>query len=171
MSTITVAGYKEANQTLALAELKQSLYDEGRIMFDRVLVTLDGEDHRRRRLLEMKIFKKDFFNYYEKQVLPPVVDRTLAKFLPTGRTDLMDFGRRAMLDLTADFAGIDRPQNSDAERNELIEIIHGLGAAATLGQYSGDREPVRELIRRTLARFDERYFTPSAARQIGRAHV
>jgi cytochrome P450 len=165
MSTVTVTGYKEANQTLALPDLKQSLYDEGRIMFDRVLVTLDGEDHRKRRLLEMKIFKKDFFNYYEKQVLPPVVERTLAKFLPTGRADLPDFGRRAMLDLTADFAGIDRPQNSDAERDELVGIIHGLGAAATLGQYSGDKEPVREMIRRTLKQFDERFFTPSAARR------
>ncbi len=165
MSTVTVTSYKEANQTLALADLKQSLYDEGRIMFDRVLVTLHGEDHRQRRLLEMKIFKKDFFNYYEKQVLPAVVERTLARVRPTGRTDLMDFGRRAMLDLTADFAGIDRPNDSDAERDELVGIIHGLGAAATLGQYSGDREPVRELVRRTLKQFDERFFTPSAARR------
>jgi cytochrome P450 len=165
MSTVTVTGYKEANQTLALADLKQSLYDEGKIMFDRVLVTLHGEEHRQRRLLEMKIFKKDFFNYYEKQVLPPVVERTLARFLPTGRADLMDFGRRSMLDLTADFAGIDRPNNSDEERDELVGILHGLGAAATLGQYSGDREPVREMIRRTLRQFDERFFTPSAARR------
>ncbi len=165
MSTVTVAGYKEASQTLALADLKQSLYDEGKVLMDGVLVTLHGEEHRVRRLLEMRIFKKDFFSYYEKQVLPPVVERTLAKFLPTGRADLMDFGRRSMLDLTADFAGIDRPANSDAERDELVSIIHGLGAAATLGQYQGDREPVREAVRRTLKQFDERFFTPSAARR------
>lgn len=165
MSTVTVTGYKEANQTLALPDLKQSLYDEGKIMFDRVLVTLHGEDHRVRRLLEMRIFKKDFFNYYEKQVLPAVVQRTLAKFLPTGRTDLMDFGRRAMLDLTADFAGIDRPLGSDAERDALIEIIHGLGAAATLGQFAGDREPVRQNIIKTLRDFDANFFTPSMARR------
>lgn len=165
MSTVTVKGYREANQTLALPDLKQSLYDEGRILMDRVLVTLHGEEHRRRRLLEMRIFKKDFFNYYEKQVLPPVVERTLAKFRAAGRTDLMDFGRRSMLDLTADFAGIDRPNNSDEERDELVSIIHGFGAAATLGQYQGDREPVREAVRRTLRQFDERFFTPSAARR------
>jgi cytochrome P450 len=165
LSTVTVTGYKEANQTLALADLEQSLYDEGKVLMDRVLVTLHGEEHRRRRLLEMRIFKKDFFNYYEKQVLPPVVERTLAKFLPTGRADLMDFGRRSMLDLTADFAGIDRPLGTDAERDELVGILHGLGAAASLGQYQGDREPIRESVRRTLRQFDERYFTPSAARR------
>jgi len=165
MATVNVTGYKEANQTLALADLKQSLYDEGKVLMDRVLVTLHGEEHRARRLLEMRLFKKDFFNYYEKQVLPPVVARTLARFLPTGRTDLMDFGRRAMLDLTADFAGIDRPLGTDAERDALVQIIHDLGAAATLGQYSGDREPVREAVRRTLRYFDARFFTPSVERR------
>jgi cytochrome P450 len=155
MATVTVTGYKEANQALALADLKQSLYDEGKVLMDRVLVTLHGEEHRQRRLLEMRIFKKDFFNYYEKEVLPPVVERTLAKFRATGRADLMDFGRRSMLDLTADFAGIDRPHNSDAERD----------AAATLGQYKGDREPIREAVRQTLREFDERFFTPSVARR------
>jgi cytochrome P450 len=165
MSTVNVTGYKEANQTLALPDLKQSLYDEGKVLMDRVLVTLDGEDHRRRRLLEMRIFKKDFFHYYEKEVLPAVVARTLATFLPTGRADLMDFGRRSMLDLTADFAGIDRQLGTDAERDELVAIIHGLGAAATLGQYQGDREPVRAAVKATLQRFDERFFTPSAARR------
>ncbi len=165
MATVNVTGYREANQTLALADLKQSLYDEGKVLMDRVLVTLHGEEHRTRRLLEMRIFKKDFFHYYEKQVLPAVVERTLARFLPTGRTDLMDFGRRCMLDLAADFAGIDRPSNSDAERDDLVRIIQGLGAAATLGQYQGDREPVREAVRRTLSEFDMRYFTPSVARR------
>lgn len=165
MATVTVTGYREANQALALPDLKQSLYDEGKVLMDRVLVTLDGEDHRRRRLLEMRIFKKDFFHYYEKEVLPPVVERTLAKFRATGRADLMDFGRRSMLDLTADFAGIDRPTNSDAERDALVKIIHGLGAAATLGQYQGDREPIRAAVRQTLREFDERFFTPSVARR------
>ena len=89
MSKITVSGYKEANQTLAIADLKQSLYDEGKVLMDRVLVTLHGEEHRTRRLLEMRIFKKDFFQHYEQTVLPPVVERTLARFLPTGRADLV----------------------------------------------------------------------------------
>jgi cytochrome P450 len=167
MPTVSVTGYKHANQALCSADLKQSLYDEGAVLMDRVLVTLHGEDHRTRRLLEMKIFKKDFFNYYEKQVLPPVIERTLRAFLPLGRADLMDFGRRAMLDLTADFAGIDRPLGTDAERDTLVRLLHGMGAAATLGQYQGDREPIREAVRQTLREFDEQFFTPSAARRLG----
>jgi cytochrome P450 len=165
MSTVSVTGYKDANQALCSPDLKQSLYDEGAVLMDRVLVTLHGEEHRSRRLLEMKIFKKDFFNYYEKQVMPPVIERTLQKFLPLGRADLMDFGRRTMLDLTADFSGIDRPLGTDAERDTLLRLLHGMGAAATLGQFQGDREPIREAVRQTLREFDEKFFTPSAARR------
>ncbi len=165
MSTITVDGYKEAHQTLSLPQLEQSLYDEGRILMDRVLVTLHGEEHRVRRLLEMKIFKKDFFNYYEKEVLPAVVNATLARFLPTGRADLMDFGRRAMLDLTADFAGIDRTAGTEEERDALLSILNGLGVAATLGQYTGDREAMRAVAAKALSDFDSRFFRPSAERR------
>lgn len=165
MSTITVDGYKEAHQTLSLPDLEQSLYDEGRILMDRVLVTLHGEEHRVRRLLEMKIFKKDFFNYYEKEVLPAVVTATLARFLPTGRADLMDFGRRAMLDLTADFAGIDRTAGTEEERDALLGILNGLGVAATLGQYTGDREAMRAVAAKALSDFDGRFFQPSAERR------
>lgn len=165
MSTITVSGYKEANQTLAIADLKQSLYDEGKVLMDRVLVTLHGEEHRTRRLLEMRIFKKDFFQHYEHTVLPPVVERTLARFLPTGRADLVDYSQRALLDLTADFAGIDRPAGTDEERDALVRLLRGMGAAATLGQFSGDREPVREQVRATMREFDERFFGPSMQRR------
>jgi cytochrome P450 len=165
MSTINVSGYREANQTLCIPDLKQSLYDEGRVLMDRVLVTLHGEDHRSRRLLEMRIFKKDFFQYYETEVLPPVVQQTLSRFLPTGRAELMDFGARAMLALTADFAGIDRPLGTDEERDTLVRLLKQLSLAATLGQYSGDREPVRQQVRDALREFDERFFTPSAERR------
>jgi len=70
-----------------------------------------------------------------------------------------------MLDLTADFAGIDRPVGTEEERDALVHIIHKFGAAATLGQYQGDREAVREEVRATLKVFDEKFFVPSVARR------
>lgn len=165
MRTVTVDGYHEANRALSLPELKQSLYDAGAVLMDRVLVTLHGEEHRKRRLLEMRIFKKDFFNYYEQDVLPQVIERTVQKYRALGGTDLMEFGAHAMISLTADFAGIDRPLGTDEERNDLVRLLRGMGLAATLGQYSGDPAPVVESIRATIQEFDERFFTPSAARR------
>jgi cytochrome P450 len=165
MSTVNVTGYKEANQTLCIPDLKQSLYDEGAVLMDRVLVTLHGDEHRARRLLEMKIFKKDFFTYYETQVLPPVVEGMIARYVALGRADLMDFAPRTMIDLTADFAGIDRPLGTDEERDTLVRLLKGMGLAASLGQYSGDREPVRQAIAATIREFDTRFFAPSADRR------
>ena len=117
-----------ANQTLCIGDLKQALYDEGKIVMDGVLVTLHGDEHRSRRMLEMKIFRKDFFDNYEKQVLPNVIRQTLGAF-PFPRDDWIcwDFGRRAMLDLSADFAGIDRPLGTEPERDELTGLLAPLG--------------------------------------------
>jgi cytochrome P450 len=165
MSTVRITGYQEANKALGLPELKQSLYDEGAVLMDKVLVTLHGEEHRVRRLLEMRIFKKDFFHYYSTQVLPPVIDRAVEYYQRRGSADLMEFGPRAMIALTADFAGIDRPLGTDAEVDTLIGILKSLGLAATLGQFSGDREPIKETIRETLRQFDVEFFTPSEARR------
>jgi cytochrome P450 len=165
MSTVHITGYHEANKSLSLPDLKQSLYDEGAVLMDRVLVTLHGEEHRVRRLLEMRIFKKDFFNYYSEQVLPPVIDRAVAYYQRKGSADLMEFGPRAMIALTADFAGIDRPLGTDAEADTLIGILKSLGLAATLGQFTGDREPIKETVRATLRQFDEQFFTASVARR------
>jgi cytochrome P450 len=165
MPTVNVSGYKEANQTLCIPDLKQSLYDEGAVLMDRVLVTLHGDEHRARRLLEMKIFKKDFFTWYETQMLPPVVARMVARYAALGRADLMDFAPRTMIDLTADFAGIDRPLGTDEERDTLVRLLKGMGQAATLGQFSGDREPVRRAIAETIREFDEKFFAPSAERR------
>jgi cytochrome P450 len=165
MSTITITGYREANQALALPDLKQSLYDEGAVLMDRVLVTLHGEEHRVRRLIEMKIFKKDFFQYYEHEVLPRVVDAAIRDALAAGRTDVVEFGQRCMLGLTADFAGIDRPAGTAEETGTLMRLLRTFGQAATLGQFQGDREPVRQQILAALREFDERFFTPSVARR------
>jgi cytochrome P450 len=167
MSTLTITGYREANQSLSIPDLKQSLYDEGAILMDRVLVTLHGEEHRVRRLIEMKIFKKDFFQYYEQGVLPRVVSSVMGEFEAAGRADVVDVGQRCMLDLTADFAGVDRRDGTQEEREALLRLLRTFGQAATLGQFQGDREPVREQIRGALREFDERFFAPSVERRRG----
>ncbi len=169
MATITVTGFREAQQTLSIADLKQSLYDEGAALMDRVLVTLHGEEHRRRRLLEMKIFKKDFFAYYETQVLPKVIRETLLPFVAAVRVDLIDVAYQCMVGLTADFAGIDRPLRTEAETADLVRLLRVFGNAATIGQFKGSREEFAALkasITQGMQEFEARYFNPSVARRV-----
>jgi cytochrome P450 len=168
MTTVNVTGFKEAQQTLSMPDLKQALYDEGAALMDRVLVTLHGEDHRRRRLLEMRIFKKDFFAYYETEVLPKVVRETLLPFVQAGRADLIDVAYHCMVGLTADFAGIDRPLRTAEETADLVRMLRVFGIAATIGQFKGSAEEAAALkasIETGMLEFDERYFTPSLQRR------
>lgn len=168
MSTITVTGYKEAQQTLSLPDLTQALYDEGAALMSDVLVNLHGEDHKARRALEMKVFRRDFFSYYEKEVLPPVVEETLRPFIAEGKGDVVEIGYRAMIGLTADFAGIDRPLRTLAETADLVRLLRVFGNAATVGQFKGtqsETEQLKQLIVEGMQEFDERFFTPSVARR------
>ena len=46
--------YNDATQALRIKDLKQSLYDDGEVIMDKVLVCLHGDEHKKRRKLEMK---------------------------------------------------------------------------------------------------------------------
>jgi cytochrome P450 len=168
LATITVTGFKDAQAALSLPDLKQALYDEGAALMDRVLVTLDGHEHRRRRLMEMKIFKKDFFAFYEQEVFPPVVRETLEPFVARGTADLVEVGYHCMIGLTADFAGIDRPLRTAVETADLVRLLRVFGIAATVGQFTGSREEAEDLKSKVAAGmrdFEQNYFDPSVARR------
>jgi cytochrome P450 len=167
MSTINVTGYKEAQQTLSLPDLAQALYDEGAVLMADVLVNLHGEEHKQRRALEMAVFRRDFFSYYEKEVLPRVVEETLRPFVAEGRGDVVEIGYRSMVGLTADFAGIDRAHTPE-ETADLVRLLRVFGHAATVGQFKGtpaEAEQVKKLIADGMREFDERFFSPSVARR------
>jgi len=51
--------YSDAADALRIKDLKQSLYDDGEVIMDQVLVCLHGEEHKKRRKLENKIFTRD----------------------------------------------------------------------------------------------------------------
>jgi cytochrome P450 len=165
MTSIVVSGYKQANETLRLPDLRQALYDEGAILMEKVLVNLHGEEHRSRRLIETKVFRRDFFQWYETEIFPATLEETLAPYLAAGKADLVDFGFRVMMNLTADFSGVDRPDRSPEETARLLRILRTFGKAATLGQALGDRAAIRAEIRAALDEFDRDFFQPSMARR------
>ena len=165
MAAIVVSGYRLASDTLRLSDLRQALYDEGAILMENVLVNLHGDEHRTRRAIETKVFRRDFFQWYETQVFPATLRETLAPYLASGKTDLVDFGFRVMMNLTADFAGVDRPARTPDETARLLRILRTFGKAATLGQALGDRAVIRAEIRQALDEFDSDFFQPSMARR------
>lgn len=165
MAALVVDTYSQANEALRMADLRQALYDEGAILMEKVLVNLHGQEHRARRNIETRVFRRDFFHWYEREVFPVTLRETLAPYIAQGSADLVDFGFRAMMNLTADFSGVDRPLRSVEETAHLLKILRTFGKAATLGQALGDKEAIRGEIRQALEEFDTVFFRPSLNRR------
>jgi cytochrome P450 len=163
--TITISTYRDASETLRHPDLRQALYDEGAILMEKVLVNLHGDEHRRRRLIEGRVLRRDYFKWYEAEVFPKTLEETFAPYRAAGKVDVVDFGFRAMMNLTADFAGIDRAARTPEETGQLLRILRVFGKAATLGQAVGDKAAIRAEIAAAIDEFDRVFFRPSRARR------
>lgn len=165
MNTFELTDYRHCEAALKLPHLKQALYDDGAILMDRVLVTLHGEEHRARRMTEMRVFRRDFFKRYEQEVIPGVFSDVM-QHVEREAVDLVDLGYRFMVYLALAFAGIDRQAQTQAELATLVDMLRMFGVAATLGQAKErDKAATTEAVRATLAEFDRQFFTPSVARR------
>jgi cytochrome P450 len=165
METIELTDYGVCEKALLEPDLKQALYDEGAILMDRVLVCLHGKEHRARRVLEMRVFRRNFFRHYEHEVIPKVFDEVMQPYLDAGKGDVVDMGYHLMVYLAIAFAGIDPQTRTRAEFDDLVRMLRVFGLAATLGQSKIDREEGKKQIAETLAEFDEKFFTPSVNRR------
>ena len=54
MNKFETSSYKTIKSALVNRNLKQALYDEGKVIMDGVLLTLHGEEHRKRRKQDKK---------------------------------------------------------------------------------------------------------------------
>ena len=129
MSTIELTDYKVCQKALLEPDLKQALYDEGAIVMDRVLATRHGQDHRDRRLLEMRVFRRNFFRFYEHEVIPQVFEEVVEPYVEEGRADVVDLGYRVMVYLAVAFAGIDLQTRSREEFDDLVRMLRVFGTA------------------------------------------
>lgn len=165
MSGTPITDYRQAAKTLRQRDLRQGLYDEGAVLMEGVLVNLHGEKHRARRALETKVFRKEFFHYYEKEVFPDSLAATIDRFVASGGGDLVEFGFRCMMNLTCDFAGIDRLEGTEPETDRLLSLMRTFALGTTLAHSKDDREKVRQRVRDALAEFDDGFLQPSMDRR------
>ena len=157
--------YNDAVNALRIKDLKQSLYDDGEVIMDQVLVCLHGEEHKKRRKLENKIFTREVFKYYENEVFPRTINETLEPYKESGKMDLVDYGFRVLLNLTADFSGVDRPEKTKKETETLLGLLKIFASGATLHHSTRDHEEVKNEVRNALKSFDEQFLKPSIERR------
>lgn len=166
MTTHTYRTIPESLAALKNEQLAQSLYDEGGVIMEGTLLTLHGEAHRTRRRLEMRVFKRSFFRYYETEVFPRALAELMGPTVSAGACDLVDFGYRITMNLTADFAGIDRPTRSNGETAALLELVKTFSEGATLVHSTRDKDEVREEVRAALRRFESGFLRHSIDRRV-----
>ena len=144
MTQFKISDYETIKNAMVNRDLKQALYDEGKVIMDGVLLTLHGEEHHKRRKLEHKVFQRDYFKYYEQELFPKTLDETIDPFLKSKKADLIDFGYRITMNLTADFAGIDRTKKTPSETNKLLTLVKKFSEGATLVHSKRDKSIVEK---------------------------
>jgi len=165
VSPVTVTGYQESLKALCDPRLMQSMYSECDELMERVLLTLHGDEHAHRRVMELQLFRRDFLRYYEKEVYPKTLSATLQPYLAAGKMDLHEFGLRVNLNLSADIAGIDRTSESQEETDCLLAVVKKFGEGATLFHSTRNKQEVREEVAAALALLDQRFLRASWARR------
>ena len=162
---VTITSYHEAREAYRQKDLRQALYDAGEVVMADVLVNLHGAEHRDRRRLENRLFRRETIDLYERDLFPPIIAETLAPELAAGRAELVDLGHRMMMNLAAFTAGVDRPLGTAEETRHLYSYLRTFIEGATLGHYTGDRDAKSAEIAVELDKFDTEFVAPSIARR------
>ncbi|GAY07196.1 cytochrome P450 [Pseudonocardia sp. N23] len=165
-STIVLSTFADAKDAYRSKDLRQSLYDEGEVVMSDVLVNLHGREHRDRRRVENRMFRRDVFERYERELFPEVTVQTLAPYLDAGRVDLVHLGHELMLNLSALTAGIDRPLGTAEETKRLFDYNAKFIEGATLAHSTGDKAALSREIAQALEEWDEEFLAPSIARRL-----
>lgn len=164
-TVITITTYDEAKDAYRQKDLRQALYDAGEVVMADVLVNLHGQEHRDRRRLENRLFRRETFERYEHTLFPPIIDATLQPHLDAGRAEIVKLGHQMMMNLAAMTAGVDRPLGTPEETFHLYDYLMRFIEGATLAHYTGDKDAKADEIRGKLTAFDEEFVQPSIARR------
>lgn len=161
----TVSSYEEARTVFRCKDLRQALYDESEVVMADVLVNLHGIQHRDRRRLENRLFRRDTHELYERDRFPPIVASTIAPHVAVGRAELVSLSHQMMMNLAASTAGVDRPLGTAEETDRLYGYMMRFIEGATLAHYAGDRDARRAEVRDALDAFDREFLRPSIERR------
>ena len=162
---LEVTDYKTAVEVLKNPLMVQALYEKSPVIMADVLLTLEGDEHLQRRQVEYRVFDRYFLRDYEQQVFPQVFAPILQHATKAGQIDLVEMVYRVVMNLTADFAGIDRQGDSVTETDMLVKLIKAFSAAATIEHSTLDREAINSEAVSNLQLLEMKFLRPSIQRR------
>ena len=162
---IRLETYAEVAEALRARELRQALYDEGSALMGPVIVNLHGDEHRDRRRSESRLFRRDVFARWERELIGPTVEAVLQPALVDGEVDLLTLARTVMMTVSRRVAGIDLPDDDPSTLAEFATLMARMAVAAVVVHST---EPAAAVIadgNAALAEFEVRFFEPSMLRR------
>jgi len=163
--TITVSTYEDAKDIYRQKGLRQALYDAGEIVMSGVLVNLHGDEHRSRRRLENRLFRRETLVRYERDYFPTIIDTTLKPYVQEGSAELVDMSHQLMMNLAALNAGVDRPLGTPEETERLYSYMMKFIEGATLAHTTRDPDEVKSEVTASMTRFNTEFIAPSVERR------
>ena len=163
--TVTITTYEEARQAYRQKDLRQALYDAGEVIMEDVIVNLHADEHRSRRRVENRLYRKETFFHYERDLFPGIIAATVDPHIGAGKAELVSLGHQLMMNLAALTAGVDRPAGTPEETFHLYDYLKTFIEGATLAHYTGDKAAKEAEVREALTAFGEEFLDPGIARR------
>jgi len=163
LSTVTLVSWQDVWDAFRRKDLRQALYDAGDVVMADCLLNLHGSEHRQRRRLENRLFRREVFRHWEDQILRSTIGTTLEPFVAAGSGDLVAIGYRLAMNLTATIAGLDVDPSDPAQTDELHGIVAKLSEGATLVHSTRDHDEVNAEVLESLEALDADFLAPAAA--------
>ncbi len=161
---VVLTSYADVREGLRQRDLKQALYDAGAVVMAGSLITLHGDEHKLRRRVENRLFRRGTFRWWELNLVPGTIEHSFASPLAAGRADLARLGRRTIMYLTGMVAGIDPPQTEEAS-DALEHFAHVFSTGATVVHSTRDRGEVNAEVEEAMRQFDSIFLEPSLQRR------
>ena len=162
---VVIDTYENAREAYLSRDLSQDLYTAGEVVMADVLITLHGEDHRMRRRLENRLYRREVFFHYENELFPEIIRDTLGPHVAAGKAELVSVSHQLMMNLAALTAGVDRPKGTPEESFRLYDYLMVFIEGATLVHYKGDKQAKEAEIKAALEAFDQEFLAPGIARR------
>lgn len=166
MNVLTVTKYDDAKEVYRHKDFRQALYDAGEVVMGDVIINLHGDEHRARRRLENRLFRRETLVHYERDWFPGIIEETLAPYLAKGEAELVELSHQIMMNLAALNAGLDRPKRTADETNRLYAFMMKFIEGATLAHTTRDPAVVTAEIAEAKAQFDTEFLGPSMERRL-----
>ena len=160
---VRVSTWVGAREVFRAKSLRQGLYDEAGLLMHDVIVNLHGVDHRDRRRVENRLFRRDTFRWYDAEVIPSLITDAVSASIASGSADLLPLARRTMMKLACTIAGLDVV---DEDFEVIFALMNRLAQAATVFHATVDHDDLRADGLAALASVDERFVQPSLRRRV-----